>query len=350
MILPPAFIAAAADRRAATDTPAPAAAGSHKNLTCSTTPRWVTHIRPAGEFCIIVRGRTSQTGEIALDRYSHPHYDAMQPEEWVRLCDSVRAQMGARVRRIVTPISRSVDLEHGFAWGTGSYISLPSGAVALLTNEHVARLVTDEHLSHLPDPGKNYELISEFRAWSAPEDLAVGVVPANRLAPERSVLSVDDLDRSYNPEPYELLYCYGFPGSTARRNDSMTENNMRYSWFGELEVAGLSMVSQQIPEWPSNLPADFIPDYHVLVHYPAQSLQSPAGPPVDVPNPKGMSGSLLWDTKAVKCLRRGVAWHPSVARVCGIIWATWHKPEIVIATKVEYLHKFIADVDRPPSV
>ena len=274
----------------------------------------------------------------------------MQPAEWESFCNAVRTQMGERVRQSVTPISRSDDLEHGFAWGTGNYVSLSSGAIAVLTNEHVASRVATEHLSHLPVPGAHYELLPEFRVWGAPEDLAVCIVPADRLAPERVVLAADALDVSYDPEPYELLYWYGFPGTTALRNDPMAEQRTRYSWFEELHALGLSMVSQQIPEWPSGLPSDFLPDYHVAVHYPAQAQKSPGGSAVDLPNPKGLSGSLLWDTKAVQCMRRSVTWDPSLARVCGVIWATWNKPELVIATKVEYLHRFIADVDRPPAV
>src|SRR5688500_14963858 len=99
-----------------------------------------------------------------------PRTDTMQPAEWALLCDSVRTQMGGRVRPSVTPISPSEDLKHGFAWGTGTYISLPSGATAVLTNEHVARRAETEHLSHLPVPGANYELLPEFRVWPAPED------------------------------------------------------------------------------------------------------------------------------------------------------------------------------------
>ncbi|MCA1788787.1 MAG: hypothetical protein LC667_02705 [Thioalkalivibrio sp.] len=183
--------------------------------------------------------------------------------------------------------------------------------------------------------------------WGAPEDLAVCVVPADRLAPDRVALTVDALDASFAPEQNELLYWYGFPGSTAHRNDPVTEQNTRYSWFDELPMTGVSMVSQQIPEWPIGLPDEYLPDHHVVVHYPAQAQESPDGPPVDLPNPLGMSGSLLWDTKVVHCLRRGVEWDPSLARVCGVIWATWDKPELIVATKVEFLHQFIADVDVP---
>jgi hypothetical protein len=130
----------------------------------------------------------------------------------------------------------------------------------------------------------------------------------------------------------------------------MTEQNTRYSWFSELGMIGLSMLSQQIPEWPSSVPDEYIEDYHVVVHYPAQAQTSPGGPQVDLPNPRGMSGSLLWDTKAVQCLSRGEAWDSSFARVCGVIWATWDNPELVVATKVEFLHRFVADVGHLPAV
>jgi hypothetical protein len=71
---------------------------------------------------------------------------------------------------------------------------------------------------------------------------------------------------------------------------------------------------------------------------------------VDLPSPKGISGSLLWDTKFVSCYQRGIPWNPEFARVCGVIWATWQNPEVVIATKVQFLHQFIAEVDILPTV
>lgn len=274
----------------------------------------------------------------------------MRPTKWDDCCNTVRIEMERCTKNSVTPISRSEDLNHGFAEGTGTYVTFPSGHTVVLTNEHVARRIRhDMHLSHLPIPGENYELLPEFRVWEAPMDFAACFITHDRLASNRIVISSDVLDQSCNPEPQELLYWYGFPGSTALRHDPISEQNTRYSWFNELHVGGLSMVSQQVPEWPDELPDECLHDHHIAVHYPSQAQEVPGGPMVDLPNPKGLSGSLLWDTKFVSCLQRGISWKPEFARVCGVIWATWPNPEVVIATKVQFLHRFITEVDMLPT-
>lgn len=269
----------------------------------------------------------------------------MLPSEWVTFCALVRDQMSERVSPSVTPLSRSDDFHNGFAWATGTYVALPSGTTVLLTNEHVARRVQSEHLAHLPSQGANYELLKEFRVSSAPEDLAVSYVSIERLGSDRIVLSYNSLDASFAPLPNELLYWHGFPGTTALRHEPVTEGKTRYSWFGELQTVGLSMLSQQVPNWPDNLPAAYNPDYHVLVHYPAEAVRPADKQLSELPNPHGLSGSLLWDTKAVSCLHEGHKWDASKARVCGVIWATWDNPEVVVATKVEFLHRFLAAAD-----
>jgi hypothetical protein len=50
-----------------------------------------------------------------------------------------------------------------------------------------------------------------------------------------------------------------------------------------------------------------------------------------------MSGSLLWDRKFVARTTSGYQWSVDDAQVCGLIWATHEKLEIVVATKIEYV-------------
>ena len=269
----------------------------------------------------------------------------MTKAEWDELCFSVRDQMSEYVAPSVTPISRSDDMGRGFAWGTGSYMCLPSSETVLLTNEHVARKVLEEHLSHLPACGAYYELLPEFRVKPHPEDLAVCSIPSGRLGVKRRPLSTDTLDACFEPIDNEVLYWLGFPGTTASRHDAISENKTRYSWFGELQIVGMPMLTQQLQNWPEGLPQNFDSIYHTLVHYPAMAKRNPNEQEVELPNPVGLSGSLLWDTKAVACMRHGQTWNPSKARVCGVIWAAWDRPKVVVATKVQFLQAFITEVD-----
>ena len=265
--------------------------------------------------------------------------------EWEEFCFSVRNQMTEYVAPCVTPISRSKDMEQGFAWGTGSYIYLPSGETVLLTNEHVARKVLEEHLSHLPVYGAHYEFLPEFKVKPHPEDLAVCSIPSGLLGDKRRPLSTDALDACFEPVYAELLYWLGFPGTTASRHDVISEHKTRYSWFGELQTVGIPMLTQQLQNFPEGLPQSFDSRYHTFVDYPTMAKRNPNEQEVELPNPFGLSGSLLWDTKAVSCMQRGQAWDPSKARICGVIWGISEKSKVVLATKVQFLHVFIADFD-----
>src|SRR5207244_4091418 len=80
----------------------------------------------------------------------------------------------------------------------------------------------------------------------------------------------------------------------------------------------------------------FDSDKHVAIHYPARAHRNADGPEVEVPNAKGMSGSLLWDTKFVATTSAGRNWTPELAKVCGLVWAAHPRPEVIVATKIEH--------------
>ena len=81
--------------------------------------------------------------------------------------------------------------------------------------------------------------------------------------------------------------------------------------------------------------SNFDPCKHVGVHYPQTATRESDGEAVPLPNAAGMSGSALWDTKFVACALEGMPWHPSMARICGVVWAVLNDPEVVFVTKIE---------------
>lgn len=259
----------------------------------------------------------------------------MNESQWNIICATVRDEMAALVWPTVTPISLSHDLTHGWAHGTGNYLQL-RGAPYLLTNEHVVAQAQGFHIAHLPGPTDNYVLCNTpILADPWPIDLALTRLPQNPSGLGRDLLTTASFERSFSPVENELLFWVGFPGSKASRHEAITDLNAYYSWFGALEVPGIPMLTQL---FPTSAPLrDFDPVVHVAVHYPALAQQSPAGALVDVRNPKGMSGSLLWDTKFVARTMSSYQWSVDDARVCGLVWAAHEKPEIVVATRIEYV-------------
>lgn len=250
--------------------------------------------------------------------------------------------MAAHVFPYTTPISRAVEFDRGYAWGTGNYVS-DGQTTWLVTNEHVAAPANDEEvLAHLPVTDDDYvRIVSRFITRPWPEDLAISKLDGPGMPRADRVLSVSRMDSSYAPDTHELLFWLGYPGSTAGRAEEVSQANIRYSWFGSLETLAVPIVSQEITPWPSGLPNGWRPDQHVVVHYGPVGLRDNDEPPAEPPNPKGMSGSLLWDTKRVACLRAGKEWAPEEARVCGVILAAHLDPAAVLATRVQALRDLL---------
>lgn len=218
----------------------------------------------------------------------------------------------------------------------------------LLTNEHVASAVGSTILAHLPRPNDYYVICkTRFNACTSPYDVAAAVVDEFPVTAERDILVGGLFDQEFNPAPRELLFWIGYPGTTGIRNDPVTRSNTRRSYFGHLPGRGTSVLAQQLLDWPAELPSDFDPLMHVIVHYPSQARPSVDAEPIDLPNPHGMSGSLLWDTKRIAHEVSRDPWAPDSARICGIIWAAWPNPEVVAATKVEHLRRCLSEHNLP---
>jgi hypothetical protein len=264
----------------------------------------------------------------------------MNREEWDAMCADVRDEMRVFVSQFMTPISASPDMRYGWAEGTGNYVRL-LGSSVLVTNEHVARIRRQRHLAHLPIWGENYRECVNFMSdekW--PVDAAVMRLDSDVAGPNRAVLSSSKLGKAFSPADGELLFWIGFPGSTAGRHDPITETNLRKSVFDVLHTVGVPFLIQQ---WREPLPAlpRFDENFHFLIYYPTVATEDIHEPEVELPNPRGMSGSFVWDTKAVACHRDGITWNANRAEVCGLLWAAHNKPEVVVATRIEYVRESI---------
>lgn len=244
-----------------------------------------------------------------------------------------------------TPISRTADLENGIAWGTGNYIAF-EGSVYVLTNEHVARQMLKEPLAHLPKVGDYYvRFENDFEALPWPDDIALSKLGEHGTPDQKRVIHLSQFESKFNPEEHELLFWLGYPGTTGKRSDVIAGKE-RMSYFGELVTPSFPILSQQYDGWPLGLREAYLPEHHRLIHYPRVAKQNPGEAVVEVPNPAGMSGSLVWDTKRIYCERRGLEWSPQKSRVCGLIWATDLDPDIVVATPSEAV---LAAIDALPS-
>lgn len=247
----------------------------------------------------------------------------------------VLREMAQHIWPFVTPISKSLSDDRGMALGTGNYVEY-EGHAFVVTNCHVVESANGEHIGHLPDHQDEYVVINAAITAPWPTDLAVIPTSKSLFDQGRDTIPFARFDPCFCPFRGELLFFLGFPGSTATRHQPVLKSNTRVSWFGSLPTKGIPIITQQLEHLPPDLPG-YDPEKHVAVHFPAAAPQSPASEPKDLPNPHGMSGSLLWDTKYVATRHAGSAWTPHMARVCGLVWAAHTKPEVIVATVVDHL-------------
>jgi len=247
------------------------------------------------------------------------------------------------VEESLTPLSLSFSDGKGEALATGSYLEL-GATIYLVTNDHVFHEATGGHLGHLPKGRGEFVGVPSAIALPWPVELALAPVDAHGPNAPRDALLPEFLDTSYGPAQGELLFFVGYPGSKALRREGLTEANRHQSWFGELRIPGIPMVTQAVEGTYQDGSENFDPTYHVAIQFPEKAQRADTLLEEPLPNPKGMSGSLLWDTKFVAAAKVGRPWDPDFARVCGIVWGAREKPDVLFATKVEHIRSALVGI------
>jgi hypothetical protein len=245
------------------------------------------------------------------------------------------------VKRFVTPLSLSHAHGRGQAHGTGNYVQL-LGQTFILTNQHVAVGEKGASLGHLPQPGADYVKCDEDVLMKPyPYDVGLISLKSHFNPGNREILPASKFCRRFHPVNGELFFWLGYPGHKATSLDSASDNNLRYNWFGgTLDAVGYPVITQHSPCEPGEI-LFFDKEKHIALHYPSMATRNAGEPDVVSLNPKGMSGSLLWDTRYVACLQSGEEWRVEKARVCGLLNAAHTNPAVVVATKIEYVRRTI---------
>jgi hypothetical protein len=252
-------------------------------------------------------------------------------EQWDSYVARVTQEMKDFTKKFATPISKVINHDDGQAWGTGYYIEL-SAQRYLLTNEHVARALTQNSLGHqfLDDDGV-YRATNPFHAYELPFDVAV-----SRIDPQiwgkkphgTAPIPEDKWAFAHAPVDGEILFLKGFSGSQSR------------FLFGTLFNNATSFGCQQVP-----LPAGdsrFDPRFHFAVDYRPDRATPLDGR--DLPNPPGLSGSLVWNTRFIECTTNEIPWSVDQAEVTGLIWGWPSSKGCLIATRAEYVRSFLLRV------
>ena len=186
---------------------------------------------------------------------------------------------------------------------------------------------------HLADEAYGVRITNPFYEERAPIDLAVtriGDVVWNGPN-EKKALPATRIAVTHSPVEHELLFITGFSGERSRFSPLL--KTLFSTGTPYLTHERHLPASWQSPRWFSLF---YTPPDTTSLDLAARGL----------PDPHGFSGSLVWDTKTVQCLKTGTEWHPDLAEVTGIIWGWDSKDPSLLAIRAEFLREFLLNALR----
>lgn len=255
----------------------------------------------------------------------------------------VRNELAPRIIRSLTSITRLESDHQGYAHATGSYIK-QGAEIYLLTNEHVIREALGCHLGHIPGPNDDYRFLKDYLVREWPYDIAMSKLTSEWQ--NATKIPLEGLfDMQFQPVMDEVLLIVGFPGTTAERFEGISEMNQRRVVFDHLISPAQDFAVQVCKRHLKPL-KEFDPKYHFAVGFPHTGHIAGIPLPKVFPNPQGLSGSLVWDTKFVASTMLNQPWSPDKARICGLVRYDYRDESVLLATKVEYVIEQIQRIHK----
>ncbi|GJD32278.1 hypothetical protein PMNALOAF_3546 [Methylobacterium adhaesivum] len=253
----------------------------------------------------------------------------MTEDDWKAHQRHVVKEMQAFTAPFVTPISYEKPDDVPRLSGTGSFVELFERRF-LLTNEHV--ILDPATNSELPDlahglHGTDSVIRCAHGSLSAsyPIDCALCPVPETAWSVDHRAAAIQEasITWAHATVPREILFFRGY----AQENSSFH--------FENLLSASTSYATQAMEAQPEGLDGR----YFIALHHSPEHAEMIGGAG-HLPLPPGFSGSTVWNTRYVECLRGGQSWTPAEARVTGIVcrWRTGDTGIVVL--RIEYLRSW----------
>jgi len=245
--------------------------------------------------------------------------------EWNNMCISVASEMRQHVLPFTTPISIALSNDHGEHHGSGTYIE-SNNKKFLITNEHVSRASNNHQLTHMFWGSDNvYGIQNKWSSLDSPIDTSICKISQetwNHNSNQALAVPIERFASKHEPEDKELLFFAGYSGDRSK------------FYFGHLFSAGTPLLTQEIPIPENTNEAD--EKYHFALPYKPDKAVSVDGTG-ELPRPPGFSGSVVWDTKRLACIKNDRDWSPEMAEITGIVWGWPSSQACILATKVEHI-------------
>lgn len=251
----------------------------------------------------------------------------MTQARWDAICNDVTDQMLAYTRPFVTPLTTE-NTQAVWLTGTGSFVDLDARRI-LLTCEHVSRDKPVHYSFYSSDD------VFESAAWT--EDTRQSVDAAfteidatawnattHRAA---AVPAATFAQRHRTSQREELLFFRGFAG-----------DNATYG-FGIHNANGSGYCSQEVQNGSDA--AIFEMNWNPQQARYTNGTSSAARSAVTFNNPRGFSGSLVWNTRYLEVTESGGQWSPADAVITGLLrrWDT--AKGTLLVWRVEHLRVWL---------
>ncbi|CAA2161116.1 hypothetical protein MBRA_06276 [Methylobacterium brachiatum] len=257
----------------------------------------------------------------------------MSPAQWDQIKQDVVERMKAHVRPFITPLGTETPSTVRLV-GTGNYVRQEEQRI-LITCQHVAytqpihyRFFGDDSVFEHPgswrmDPHPIDAAVAALsdQAWNAVPHQAA-TIPLSRFGPKHQLV-----------EPAELVFLYGFAGENADYGFGVHQTNGSGYCSQEIKNSGDDQIFEVFWE----------PD---KTQYTA-STSAEAREAVKFDNPKGLSGSLVWNTRYLEIEQAGGEWTPDDAIVTGLLRRYDPDKKSLLVWRVEHLLAWLCPPPNP---
>ena len=252
----------------------------------------------------------------------------MTNEEWKKINDEVTSEMLDFTRVFVTPLGTETYKGVRLV-GSGSYISF-DGKRLLLTCEHVACQPPIHYRFHSSEDV--FEYACAWRMNPYPIDAAMAQISDtdwNATTHNSDEIPTSKFAFKHAPtQKEELLFFCGFAGENSHYGFEIHEANATGHCSQEVADSGDSQIFEIF--WkPEKLEFTSKTDIQTRKE-------------IKKDDPRGFSGSLVWNTRYLEVTNANQKWSPENAVVTGLL-CRWDEGETgnLLALRVEHLNKWL---------